>query len=471
MKLRARLALTGVAVAVVLVAGLLWLDARSRHARAAGALGGTTLRSLVGPGQRERCEASSGPFRAGPPALPRSGGPGPRGGPPPLPPPPPPPEGGPPPLLWAFDESLTARAADAPSLPSGLRESLAVDDVVVLPTPLFGDRVEVVMRTPWGTGPCAYVVARGRTRGGWLGAGLVWLLPLAGTLGAVFLGLGPVIGRLRRLRQEVARSAASGFETAVGVEGRDEIAELAQAFDAASREVRTQLAAREARERALRDFLANTTHDVMIPLTVLLSHLDRLREEGTGDRQALTGAMNEAHYLGALITNLGVAAKLDAGSPEVVPSRVSLDALLDRVLARHRPIAQQRDVSLNDARPETHLFAETDVTFLEQAVSNVVYNAIRHNREGGHVAVILEEAPERRFRLRVIDDGPGIPPDELARLVERGFRGSEARTRAPDGQGLGLNIVQRVAELLGLELAISAGDPGGLVLEISGPLV
>ncbi|MCA9680566.1 MAG: sensor histidine kinase, partial [Myxococcales bacterium] len=81
---------------------------------------------------------------------------------------------------------------------------------------------------------------------------------------------------------------------------------------------------------------------------------------------------------------------------------------------------------------------------LEQALGNLVLNAIRYNHEGGHVAVVLEQAGEG-FSLRVIDDGPGIPEADRRRLMARGARGDAARTREPRGQGLGLAIVFRVA--------------------------
>jgi signal transduction histidine kinase len=111
------------------------------------------------------------------------------------------------------------------------------------------------------------------------------------------------------------------------------------------------------------------------------------------------------------------------------------------------------------------------VTLLEQAVSNLVYNAIRHNRPDGHVAAILERTAPDRFRLRVVDDGPGIPETELSRLRERGYRGGTARSRHPDGQGLGLHITGRIADLHGLGLGLAPSDYGGLQADITGPLI
>ncbi|WP_245913706.1 ATP-binding protein [Nannocystis exedens] len=107
--------------------------------------------------------------------------------------------------------------------------------------------------------------------------------------------------------------------------------------------------------------------------------------------------------------------------------------LFDAV-ARHRAaeeaLSGYAQVELDGAVPESPLRVDADVTLLEQAVGNVVYNAIRHNRAGGHVAVLLEGLAGDRFRLRVVDDGPGVPADELARLVERGFRSDAAQAGA-----------------------------------------
>jgi two-component system sensor histidine kinase BaeS len=294
-------------------------------------------------------------------------------------------------------------------------------------------------------------------------------------IAAVLLGVGPVVRRLRHLTDEVRRSAALGFTSAVTVSGTDEIAELGRAFDAASQAVRTQLAEKDRREQALRSFLADTTHDVMIPLTVLQAHLATLQETAgdddvvSGRRTALVGAMDEAHYIASLVHNLGAAAKLDAGEPGLQRGRVDLGALIGRVIARHRPIARPLQIELESAVPEPALHADADVTLLEQAVSNVVYNAVRHNRPGGHVAVILEPIDGgTRFRIRVVDDGPGIPAAELSRLAIRGYRGDAARSRAPEGQGLGLHIALRTAELHGMTLTLGPSEYGGLQVDLVG---
>jgi signal transduction histidine kinase len=348
--------------------------------------------------------------------------------------------------------------------------------------------------------------------GGFLPASPVWLLPLLGLFLTVLVAVGPLVARIRRLTAAVRRSAASEYHVGVAETGRDELGELGRAFDEAAAAVRAQLAETRRSETALREFLANTTHDVMIPLTVLKGHLAALQAQlaaagpagpaGEGPapaagatvaavpgsrgatesaasasalRQTVVQAMNEAHYVGALLHNLSTVAKLDASDAFVHIGPVDLGALVERVVQRHLPLSRSLSVSLDRAVPAEPLTLPGDVTLLEQAVGNLVGNALRYNRPGGHVAVVLEPvgpaavdpAGPPSFRLCVLDDGPGIAPADLDRLRARGARGDHARRRAPDGRGLGLHIAARVAELHGLHLRFLPAEGGGLRVELT----
>jgi signal transduction histidine kinase len=224
----------------------------------------------------------------------------------------------------------------------------------------------------------------------------------------------------------------------------------------------------------LRTYIANTTHDVMIPLTVLQGHLAAMERGAEGvEPSRVRQALEEAHYLASLLHNLNAAARLRTTDVEPVREDVELGALIGRIVARHALFARQRRVGLNHAVPDGDTVVLGDVTLLEQAIGNLVHNAIRYSHEDGHVAVVLErvtaEAPAR-FVVRVEDDGPGIPEDELARVSERGFRGGEARSRHPHGLGLGLAIARDVAERHGFELHLRPREESGLVAEMSGQL-
>lgn len=509
MTMRTRLLLTGVGIAVplavawFLIVGSMRLGAKEEELR-------LSVANDLANGLQDRCEADppatgrpgrgglrppqrEGPQgreggRGGQPPEGR-GGEGARGGPPQRGGPPPPGDGarGGPPRggegprrepgpganrpggaggayqYYAYDAAGRPSAADAPELP-------AVRDGAASTKYWAGSGFGVALVVPLGgEGPCAYLLARIPPRPAELRDQLqALLLVVLSVLGAAWFAAGPVIGRLRCLGDAVRQSAASHYATPVPTAGRDEVAALASAFNEAGQQVRSHLVDLQAREETLREFVANTTHDVAIPLTVLQGHLAALDAElaSPEHREHVRAAVQEAHYMGSLLRNLGAATTLDGAVVAVALSPVDLSALVERVVARHRPIARASAVELNAAVPDPPLVFASDPTLLDQAVSNLVDNAVRYNHAGGHVAVLLDHT-DRGFALSVIDDGPGVSDEELAQLTKRWFRGSEARTRRPDGKGLGLAIVSESVGRLGLHLQFSRPDDGGLRADIT----
>jgi signal transduction histidine kinase len=466
-KLRPRLMLTTVAVGLPLVATMGWVQSRTEERAAVEALSQLVL-TMMENGGRATCEQSpqrwSATFR-----LPLRR---------PAPPGPPPP----PPRLFAYDRQGMPADPYAPPVPPALLAQLSGKQVARASslTPR-GPADDVLLAMPWAEGPCALVLVRrpipplGGVARVFTPALELWTPPAAMLLLGLLVAMGPVVRRLRALRAKVLESAKAGYRGEIGVGGADEIGDLARAFEEAGREVRAQMEAQQQRERTLRDFLENTTHDVMIPLTVLQGHLTALAERAgksePADASTLNGAVQEAHYMASLVHNLAAAAKLEAGEPALQRHPVDLGGVLQRAVARHQPVARRSEVSLEMAVPPElePVTVQGDVTLIEQALSNVIYNAVRYNKAGGHVAAVLERTPQG-FSVRVVDDGPGIAEEERSRLLERYFRGNAARTRAPEGRGLGLAIAFRVAELHGWTLKLDRSEPGGLQVELSGPL-
>lgn len=377
---------------------------------------------------------------------------------------------------FAYDASFVASNPRAPVIEHDLRERIAHDDIVTRAVPGQPPLVEVLVRMPWRDGPCALVLVRRpelRPDESWLELLpiRVWVPVLLLAVVAVVVGLGPAVRRIRQLTREVRATASASYQPGISVRGTDEIGDLARAFGDAAREIRARMEAQERREHTLREFLDNTTHDVMTPLTVLQGHLAALAAHGTPEQQArVNAAMDEAHYMASLIHNLALAARLEAGEPDLGRQTIDLRALIERVVSRHQPIARNHGVSLESATPDEPVPVSGDVTFVEQAVNNLVLNAIQHVATGGNVAITLDRVEPDRFAIRIIDDGPGMPAADLDRVLERGLRGGQARARAPDGRGLGLDIVHRVVRLHGWELTLATIEPHGLSVAIAGPL-
>jgi len=328
---------------------------------------------------------------------------------------------------------------------------------------------EIAVRMTWRDGPCAVMLVRRPAERGsvaWTRALLVTVPVAAAASLVVLFAVGPLVGRIRKLT-----SAVEGRTTLAEDRSSDELGELSRAFAESRRALDARLRELELRDDALRTYVASTTHDVMLPITVLAGHLVELERATIADPKLLAKAIAETDYLAALVANMGAAAKLDAGAPHLARHATDLCGLVARVYERHAPLARRRGVELAHAVPDAPLVAHADPTLLEQAVSNLVHNAVRYVQPGGHVALLLERDGAARFVIRVLDDGPGVSDADLARLGERGFRGGdESRTRGVPGSGLGLAIARDVAARHGYALAFSKPEGGGFLATLSGSL-
>lgn len=332
------------------------------------------------------------------------------------------------------------------------------------------------------TGPCSYLLyvsqpPRQPDMMLWrlvLNQALVFFLSLLVSGLAITI---PLVKRIRRLTEQVQRAPDQGLQIEAERSSKDELGDLARAFNAMGQRVQQTIAQLNKRDQTLKTYISNTTHDLAIPLTVLQHRLKRVREQvhqgATIEANELDGAMQEAHYIGSLIDNMSAAAKLDAGQAHLKRHRVDLAELVARVASRHEPIATLKHIELNWATPDEPLYIQADSTLLEQAINNLTQNAIQYVEPQGHVAIVLDLSMDgQRFELRVLDDGPGIPEGLMDSITDRAVRGDtdEVRTRNPKGQGFGLSIVTAVCQLHDYSLLLKNMEEGGLEATITGPL-
>ncbi len=454
MKLRTRLAVTlGLATISMLVL-LGWAQSKFRSQVRIEALAEGAVHRMES-GGRERCEADPGGW---PGNRPRRRGRGTH-------------RPGHPfaePRVFAYDANLTSLNPNSPSFPKALAKQLEAGNRVATTRSFDRRRTQVAVRMPWDEGPCSIVLLRAKGPPSWFSGAVLMPAFLISIMVIIvsLLAAGPIVRRVRQLTEAVAR-IDKGIDQPIQVAGNDEIADLGRAFEQSRQTIQTQLETLREREAALRNYIANTTHDVMLPLSVLQGHLVSLQqriEAGEAlDAKAIVPSIEESQYLGSLLHNLNAAARLEADTGLGHRDPIDLNRLVERVVERHRPIAKRKQVALELAVPEHPVHFPGDLTLLEQALGNVVQNAVRYNHAGGHVAVVLDGSNET-WSLRIVDDGPGIPEVDRARVLTPSFRGGDARTRHPHGMGLGLHIASDVAKRHGLTLTLSETEGGGLTV-------
>lgn len=204
-----------------------------------------------------------------------------------------------------------------------------------------------------------------------------------------------------------------------------------------------------------RQFVADASHELRTPLAILKTELElALRQQRSTEEleAALGSALEETERLARLAEDLLVVARSDQGALHIEPAPVRLDELLEKVARRFRGAAGERTIDVDSPGLEV----DADASRLEQAVGNLVENAIRHG--AGTVTLRAVERAEAT-EIRVADEGAGFDPAFICVAFERFSRADSARSTS--GTGLGLAIVHAVAHAHGGSVGVRNREGGG----------
>lgn len=204
-------------------------------------------------------------------------------------------------------------------------------------------------------------------------------------------------------------------------------------------------------ENVRRDFVANVSHELKTPITSVMGFVETLRDGAVDDpTQAgrfLDIIAEHAQRLNLIIDDLLSLSRLESRQEEVARQEISTGDLVDAVLEACRPQAERKGVRLyRDC--ECSSDAWVNASLLQQAVTNLVDNAVKYSPKGADVGIEITRS-EGELLIAVADTGPGIPRRDLPRIFERFYRVDQARSRALGGTGLGLSIVKHIAQAHG----------------------
>ncbi len=295
-------------------------------------------------------------------------------------------------------------------------------------------------------------------------------LLLVGTGTMAFFVFRPVRRRLEALERAATRVGAGDTSARAPETGGDEVAVLAWRFNRMAADLDARVRDLQEADRSRRQLLADVSHELMTPLTAMRGYLETLAvpravpDEATRERY-LRIVTAETLRLEAIIGDLLDLARLESSGGGLARARVAVARLFARAAERHESALDERGVELRThVDPGAELVAG-DERRLEQAVQNLVANAVRHTPRGGRIS--LSAAPQDgRVSIVVTDTGPGIPPDHLAHIFDRFYRVEPARDSASGGSGLGLSIVRAVVERHGGRITASNNLDGGARFEV-----
>ena len=287
-------------------------------------------------------------------------------------------------------------------------------------------------------------------------------LVAAGALGwwLVRVGLHP-LAEVEATAEAIAEGDLS--RRVPGENDKTEVGRLAHTFNAMVERIQQAFGARDATEARLRRFVADASHELRTPVAAVSAYAE-LFERGANERPAdldrvMTGIRAETARMGDLVEDLLFLARLDEGRP-LEREPVELVTIAAQAIDASRAVGPEWDVKLEAAHPVEVI---GDAPRLRQVVDNLLGNVRSHTPPGTAAEVrIRTEGPEAV--LEVADNGPGLAPDQAARVFERFYRVDASRSRDRGGAGLGLSIVAGIVQAHGgrVDVASDIRHPGAV---------
>lgn len=212
-------------------------------------------------------------------------------------------------------------------------------------------------------------------------------------------------------------------------------------------------------ERVRRDFVANVSHELRTPLASILGYaetlLDGAMEDAETSRKFLETIRSHAIRLNNISADLLTLSELDAGVSATPPSTFFLNEAIATAVRNVEAEARRHDIALVFGEIENLPVRGYRLRF-EQAIVNLLDNAIKFNHAGGEVRLEARGTPEGLAKIAIADTGYGIPFRDLSRIFERFYRVDRARSRQVGGTGLGLAIVKHAVELMNGRIEVAS---------------
>lgn len=299
----------------------------------------------------------------------------------------------------------------------------------------------------------------------------VQMLIMVGGVGLIAMGLAayllvrPLQARLFNLGLAVERLGRGDLNARADASSQDAIGHLAATFNGMTAHIRRLIESQREMTRAV-------SHELRTPVARLRFGLEMLVDiEEMSERRNKAEAMDrDIDQLDELIDEILTFARLEEGSPAIDFSRVSMPALLERLCEELLPISGGIDIEIDEAAlaalaPED-MYVSGSERYLHRVLQNLVTNALRY---AASKVVLRYRSDGELAVLEVEDDGPGIPESDRERIFKPFARLDESRQRKSGGYGLGLSIVQRIAEWHGGRVSVHSGESGGALFRMTWP--
>lgn len=207
-------------------------------------------------------------------------------------------------------------------------------------------------------------------------------------------------------------------------------------------------------EISSKKMLANISHDIKTPLTVILGYLEIMRMNNKAD-EALKKVETKAKQVMDLINQFFTLAKLESGDTKITLSKININEVCRENVLEFYDILLQREFEVDLTIPETSIFVQGDTAALQRILYNLLSNVIRYGSDGKYLGVFLRQ-DQNSVYIDVVDKGKGIGREFVSNVFDRLYTMGDSRNREIQGNGLGLTIAKNLAVQLGGDLFLKS---------------
>lgn len=261
-----------------------------------------------------------------------------------------------------------------------------------------------------------------------------------------------VTDKINMLNQGATAIADGDLSTRVSIQGRDEVAELGQAFNMMALQLEDAARKKAELEKMRRDLVAWVGHDLRTPLASVRAIIEALADDVVDDQETRKRYLATAKYnlseLSSLIDDLFEMAQLDAGGHKLHLRSNSISDLISDTVESFSASAAKKGISITgDIGPNIDPVI-CDAQQIGRVFTNLIGNAVRYCPNGSQIQVVAYRTA-LGLVVSVIDNGDGIPAEDLPHIFEQFYRGEKSRNRSTGGTGLGLAISRSIVEAHG----------------------
>ncbi|MBR6727045.1 MAG: HAMP domain-containing histidine kinase [Clostridia bacterium] len=271
---------------------------------------------------------------------------------------------------------------------------------------------------------------------------LVSLWVLLAALIAVYIITERVSSPLKEMSRMAKEFAAGNFDARVPIRGRDEVAELAVAFN--------NMAESLSHLEVMRNtFVANVSHDLRTPMTTISGFIDNILSGAIPPEKHdyyLKLIHTEVQRLARLVTSLLDISRIQAGDRKFDKKPFDICEMARRILISFENKIEQKELDISFECDDERMIALADHDAIYQILYNICDNAVKFSREGGRLSVSLTTVKESKVEVTVYNEGEGIAKADLPFVFERFYKGDKSRGLDKSGAGLGMFIAKTIMD-------------------------